>query len=590
MFCHHISLGSLFKSLQPTNKMKLLCALALSVPLTVMSQERISIYQVLPRLYGNLKTTNKHNGTIEENGCGKLNDFDARRLKRIKDMGFTHIWYTGLIEHATKTDYSAFGIKKDNPEVVKGNAGSPYAIKDYYDIDPDLCVDVQNRMKEFEELIARTHKAGLKMIMDFIPNHVARQYHSDVHPAGIKDLGETDNSTLAFSPQNNVYYIPNEHLHLDSILKHQGTYTEIPARVSGNDVFSAWPGVNDWYETIKLNYGVDYQNGHSNHFSPITNTWKKMTDILLYWAKKGIDGFRCDMAEMVPVEFWHYAIAHVKQKYPELKFIAEVYNPNEYRNYIHIGGFDYLYDKVGLYDTLRSVVRQENSATTITHCWQSTDDIQDHMLHFLENHDEQRIASPFFAGNAEKALPALVISATLDKAPLMIYAGQEIGEKGLGNEGFSGNDGRTTIFDYWGVPSYQKLSRGVKYLTRPEKILYSFYKAVVKAINSSEAIREGKKFDLMYVNGSSEHFDPNRTFALLRSTGKQTALIVANFADIDKELDINIPTEAFTYLDIKPLTTKAKDIISNKSQIITLSMTEPTKVSVSAHSAIILVF
>ena len=174
--------------------MKLLSALALAVPLSVMSQERITIYQVLPRLYGNTVTLNKNNGTLSENGCGKMNDFDARRLKRIKDMGFTHIWYTGLIEHATKTDYSAFGIARDNAEVVKGNAGSPYAIKDYYDIDPDLAVNVPERMKEFEQLVERTHRSGLKMIMDFVPNHVARHYHSDSKPAGVKDLWETDNT------------------------------------------------------------------------------------------------------------------------------------------------------------------------------------------------------------------------------------------------------------------------------------------------------------------------------------------------------------------------------------------------------------
>ena len=570
--------------------MKLLCALALAVPLSVMSQERITIYQVLPRLYGNTVTLNKNNGTLAENGCGKMNDFDARRLKRIKDMGFTHIWYTGLIEHATKTDYSAFGIARDNTEVVKGNAGSPYAIKDYYDIDPDLAVNISNRMNEFKQLVERTHKAGLRMIMDFVPNHVARQYHSDCQPTGIKDLGETDNTSLAFSAQNNFYYIPNEPLHLDRISGNNNSYTEIPARVSGNDVFSAWPGVNDWYETIKLNYGVDYQNGRSTHFSPIPDTWKKMTDILLFWAAKGIDGFRCDMAEMVPVEFWHHAIARVKQEYPKVTFIAEIYNPEEYRNYIHVGGFDYLYDKVGLYDTLRSVVREENSATAITHCWQATDDIQDHMLHFLESHDEQRIASPFFAGNAEKALPALVVSATLDKAPVMIYAGQEIGENGMGNEGFSGEDGRTTIFDYWGVPSYQKLTRGIKYLDKNEAKLYAFYRSIVKIINSSEAIREGKKFDLMYVNDSSENFDPHRTFAMLRSTGKETALIVANFADTEKKICINIPSAAFEYLGIKPQTKKAKELISGKTQTLTLNTTAPTRVRISAHSAVILTF
>ena len=410
--------------------------------------EKIIIYQVFTRLFGNDCRTCKPWGDKVTNGCGLMNDFTPRSLQQIRQLGATHIWYTGIIEHATQSDNSIYGIRSvGHPGVVKGMAGSVYAISDYYDVDPDLATSKLARMEEFENLVKRTHKAGLKAIIDFVPNHVARQYHSDVAPAGTEDLGAGDNQNLGFSPRNNFYYLPGQELHAhDFDLK---GYHEYPAKATGNNNFSAWVGRGDWYETVKLNYGVDYIHNSGNHFDPIPDTWHKMLDILLFWAAKGIDGFRCDMAEMVPVEFWHYAIAKVKEQFPDIIFIAEVYNPDEYRNYIHTGGFDYLYDKVGLYDTLRNVICGYAGAAEITQCWQRIDDIRPHMLNFLENHDEQRLASEFFAGDAEKGRAALIVSACMGTNPMMIYFGQELGERGMDEEGFSGRDGRTTIFDYW---------------------------------------------------------------------------------------------------------------------------------------------
>jgi glycosidase len=508
-------------------------------------KEKIVLYQVFTRLYGNRNTTRKEGGTLDENGCGKLNDFTPTTLKKIREMGVSHIWYTGVIRHASQTDYSAYGIPRQHPAIVKGKAGSPYAITDYYDIDPDLAVDVNQRMLEFKQLVERTHKAGMKVIIDFVPNHVARQYHSVCKPEGVKDLGEGDNPSKGFDPQNNFYYCPGERFtpYFDLYHGEQEPYIEEPAKATGNDCFHNAPGMNDWYETVKLNYGVDYYAGRVGHFNPIPDTWSKMTDILLFWARQGIDGFRCDMAEMVPAEFWHWATDKVKFIHPDIIFIGEVYNPAEYRHYLG-AGFDYLYDKVGMYDTLREVIRGNQSVQAITSAWQQTDDIRDHMLYFLENHDEQRIASSFFAGDARKGVPGLVVSALLQQNPLMIYAGQEYGERGMDQEGFSGHDGRTTIFDYWNIDTLTRAAS--RKLTKDEKALATIYNKVLTIARTEKAVTNGVSFDLMYVNG-----DYHRQYAFLRKAGSEVLLVVVNFDDLPSTMDVTIPAHAFDYLKLK---------------------------------------
>ena len=562
----------------------------------------MNIYQIFTRLYGACQPANNlPNGTIADNGVAKFNEFTADTLQRIKDYGFTHVWFTGVLEHATQTNYTRYGIHLDHPWIVKGRAGSPYAIKDYFDVDPDLAEDVPNRMAEFEALLERTHKAGLKFVIDFVPNHVARSYHSDAAPKGFEDLGAGDDEELAFTPRNNFYYCWGEPLHTENFIEaEQGgvPYLEYPAKATGNDVFHAWPNRNDWYETVKLNYGVDYNGGGAQHFDPIPSTWQKMTDILLFWASKGVDAFRCDMAEMVPVAFWHYAIAQVKAKY-DVQFIAEVYNPNEYRNYIHHGGFDYLYDKVGLYDTLRAVICQHTSAAAITNAWQNTDDIKEHMLYFLENHDEQRIASDFFCGDAQKAIPGLVVAACMGNNPLMIYAGQEIGEKGMDAEGFSGKDGRTTIFDYWSVPSLRKLSsisHSLKsknspnlVLTGKELSLYQDYQHILRLRNENQALSEGLFYDLMYVNyDGTEGFDCHRQYAFLRKTKDELLFCVANFSDNAIKCGVRIPTHAFDFLSIPSGEYSATDLISGVESTIALFPEAYTQIKVRANNAILL--
>ena len=588
--------------------------------LKVQSSKMI-VYQVFTRLFSNRNTARIENGSMTENGCGKMNDFTPTVLKNIRAMGVSHIWFTGVIRHATQTDYSAYGIPTQHPEVVKGRAGSPYAIADYYDIDPDLAEDVPNRMKEFEALVERVHQAGMKVIIDFVPNHVAREYKSICKPEGVKDLGEEDDTTMHFSTKNNFYYCWGQPLDLSNIehgalnfelydmISDQETvnckaqssidngnhkvqssklkvqrYSENPARATGNDQFSNQPSANDWYETVKLNYGIDYcdAGGRSEHFSPIPNTWGKMTDILLFWAGKGIDGFRCDMAEMVPAAFWNWATDKVKYQYPEMLFIGEVYDPNQYRTYIG-AGFDYLYDKVGMYDCIRDVICGKRSTTDITSQWQATDDIRNHMLYFLENHDEQRIASDFFAGKAEKGIPGLIVSVLLQQNPFMLYAGQEYGERGMDEEGFSGKDGRTTIFDYWCVDTLARAEQ--RKLTKEEKALKAMYDKVLNIARSEKSVAEGASFDLMYVNQQYQ-----RQYAFLRKSDTEVLLVVANFEEQSADMDVTIPAHAFDYLQIKEKNTIATDLLSGKKKRIVLRRDETVSMQLPPLGAVVLKF
>lgn len=535
-------------------------------------KRKIIIYQVFTRLFGNRNTARVPNGTLRVNGTGKMSDFDAERLRRIHDMGFTHVWYTGVIRHATATDYSKHGIPRQHPSVVKGVAGSPYAITDYYDIDPDLADDIDRRMDEFQQLVDRTHQAGMKVIIDFVPNHVAREYHSIMKPEGVRDLGEDDDTGKHFSPTNNFYYCPGQPF-VSPVQPKEGEepYVENPAKCTGNDRFDNCPGRNDWYETVKLNYGIDYcdAGGRSYHFDPVPNTWVKMTDILLYWASKDIDGFRCDMAEMVPPAFWAYATRIVKERYPRIVFIGEVYDTNQYRTYIQ-SGFDYLYDKVGMYDCLRDIICDRRPASSITYYWQHVDDIRQHMLYFLENHDEQRIASDFFCGSGAKAIPAVIVAALMGNNPFMVYAGQEFGERGMDAEGFSGRDGRTTIFDYWCVDTIRRGYFDRRHLTQDEMHLQLKYQQILHIANREAAVREGEFFDLMYVNPQTWKFNPRHEYAFLRKFEDEVLLVVANFGPDRVNTSVNIPAHAFDFLGLPEKEVRAIDLLTGQEMNIEL--------------------
>ena len=480
------------------------------------------IYQMLPRLWGS-----------GEHFTGKFSAVDDATLSYLKDLGFTDIWCTGILRHATQC--TSDGCTPSHPQFVKGEAGSPYAINDYYDVNPYLADNSDKRMPEFESLLKRVHAAGMKFILDFVPNHVARDYHGSMTPAGESRLGENDDTSVHWSPDNDFFYYPGEHLRLP--VPSDRPFEEYPAKASGN-AFTPAPGVNDWYETVKINYCEFH-----------TPTWDKMLNILLYWAGKGIDGFRCDMVELVPRPFFTWAIAEVKRQYPDVFFVAEVYEKESYRAYAEEVGFDYLYDKSCFYDHLRAVTEGWASATSLTWCWQFLGNLQPRMLQFLENHDEQRIASDFFAGKAKAGLAAFAVDALFSTSPLMVYFGQEAGERGMDNEPFSGVNGRTSIFDWCHPKAIKDLYRyihGEDSLTRDEKSILGRYREILSLATREKAFSEGVTYDLCYCQGSG--FDADHLFAWLRHSSHTTYLVVANFAKQISTVEVTVPAEAFEWL------------------------------------------
>ncbi len=555
--------------------------------------EKLIIYQAFPRIFTNTNDSCVPSGTYEQNGSGKLRDLTLKLLRSLKDMGVNTIWLTGIIEMATKTAFDDGRIPADNPNVVKGEAGSPYAIKDYYDVAPSLATETGRRMKEFEATVRRVHSAGLKLIIDFVPNHTARVYHSDSAPVGIEDFGAGDDISKFFARDNNYYYITNQRFAPSFDIAHPGTqpYVEFPAKATGNDCFTAFCGETDWYETVKLNYGWD-PGDWSTHYDPVPDTWLKMLHILRFWAAKGVDGFRCDMVFMVPREFWHWAIPQVKKDYPGVIFIGEIYDVDAYRPFLEYCRFDYLYDKVNLYDTLKGIECNNMSAAQLSSCWQRVDGIGDLMLNFLENHDEVRFASREFAGNPAKAVPFLVVSAMISRGPFMIYYGQELGEMALDNEGFAGDNNRSTIFDYW---SYDTLRRwydngrcSTRRLTPHEKWLRSVYSRVLNLCNSLEAVREGNFFDLMYVNLRNPKFDPHRQFAFIRYSDSEAYLFVVNFDSKAANIGVNIPDLAFGMAGIKEGIFHTTDMLWGLDHTVDIARGKPVTMEVGGYDALIL--
>lgn len=547
-------------------------------------QQKIVIYQVFTRLFGNKQTSNIPWGTSQQNGVGKFNDFDDVALEGIKQLGVSHIWYTGVPHHATVSEYTKYGIDNDDPDVIKGRAGSPYAVKDYYNVDPDLAVDPANRMHEFQALIERTHQHDLKVIIDIVPNHVARHYQSINNPNGIRDFGQDDNTNLEYARDNDFYYVPGQAFkvpfwpsnyqvlngEVDS--RADGKFVENPAKWTGNGSRLAQPKFDDWYETVKINYGVrpdgsyDFPRLPADYASKdwqahyqfwqgksVPSSWTKFNDITQFWLAKGIDGFRYDMAEMVPVEFWSYLNSNIKHTNPNAFLLAEVYNPKQYRDYLSLGKMDYLYDKVDFYDHLKLVMQGKASTDNLVIIQNQYADIEHNLIHFLENHDEQRIASPEFAGNADIGMPAMVVSATISTAPTLLYFGQEVGEKGDYNAGF-GKASRTTIFDYWGVPAHQRWMNEGKFdggaLTIEEKKLRDFYVQLLTVTRNSPALM-GAYQELHTANKNTAGYD-GELFSFARWSTTQKLIILSNFNAVQqKQFSFNVPNSLINTWQLK---------------------------------------
>ncbi len=546
--------------------------------------KRPVIYQLVVRYFSNISTTNAKDGDVATNGVGKFDDINEAAIESLKNMGITHIWLTGVLRQATSTAYPGYNIPADDPDILKGKAGSFYAVKDYYDVCPDYAKDPAKRLDEFKALINRIHAAGLRAIIDIVPNHVARTYHSDVRPE--EDFGKNDDSTKFFAANNNFYYLVDplgQSVCLPSTSEcatkcgspdawvwegrpagcdctveseKSGGSPGVP-RATGDNGTSANVSSNSWYETVKLNYGFNFVTGEKV-FDPTPDTWTKMDKIIAYWQQMGVDGFRCDFAHYVPTEFWRWAIAKAKERNKNVYFFAEAY---ENLSGLLEAGFNAVYDD-SIYDATKKIFCCGGWANDVDAAMGS-DFTFKRLLRYGENHDERRIASPITGtdpnnsglGSAQAGMPFSTLMYLSGGGPVMLFNGQEVGEPGAGAEGFGGDDGRTTIFDYWSMPAMTGWVNGFAYdggaMLAWQASLRGFYRDLLNLANE-EPFRSGQFYGLNFLNKNSAGFGGGHyVYAFLRyNAGKKNpSLILVNFsADTDiNELVVKLNTEALSF-------------------------------------------
>lgn len=543
------------------------------------------IYQLMVRTFGNTNETRKFKGTLAENGCGKFKDIDAAALHSLWQMGFTHLWLTGVLEQASGTAYPS--RPADDPDILKGLAGSPYAIKDYFDVCPDYAVDPERRLEEFQDLLARCRAMDFKVIIDFVPNHVARSYESDVKPE--LSFGAGDRREKFFDPENHFFYLqpgdpgggPPLKLPTGGMPGCDGLFppeTEF-GRVTGNDVVSWTPSIHDWYETVKLNYGHDFTRGRVTYGrlpgpdappAQVPKTWRTMDEILAYWQALGVSGFRVDMAHMVPVEFWHWSVRRARARQPGVFFSAEAYDNDPAKiseghalDVLLSAGFDAVYDAPA-YDVLKGIYDSGKWANDIDSGTFTSPRFHS-SLRYGENHDEVRLASPKQWGGIGMRVgrPVSAVLFALGRGPVMLYHGQEVGEPAAGPEGFSGDDARTTIFDYWSMPEFTKWVNGGKYdggrLSDEQKALREWYGKLIRA-TQSPAFTAGEFYGLNHANQQNPDFgrvgdesvSGHWFYAFLRHDPASGAsfLVAANFhgSETLRNLRISIPQHAWEFM------------------------------------------
>lgn len=527
-----------------------------------MNPRKVVIYQLVVRYFGNQNSTNRFAGTLEENGSGKFADINEEAIRSLKELGVTHVWLTGCLRQATLTDYSPLGLQADDPDTVKGRAGSFYAVRDYFDVCPDYAIEPAKRLVEFEALVARLHAAQLKVLLDFIPNHVARCYHSVIRPD--LNFGDGDDTTRFFARDNSFFYLVDPPgrptvitrpsswnppgVVFDGLVATEDGAPGRPPKATGDNCTSPEVGAHRWYETVKLNYGFNFTTGEAE-YEPRPRTWSIMNEVIAYWQAKGVDGFRCDFAHYVPPEFWRYLISAARARDAGAYFVAEAYpwegsgDPITHMRQLIDAGFDSVYDDAA-YNMLKRIyvcaALQVDYEQTIL----CSPVERYRLLQYLENHDERRIASPLVHGHdahhsgfgsAEAGYQLAPLQYLQSRGPVILYNGQEVGETGGGLKGYNQDDGRTTLFDYWCMPELSRWVNGHRYdggrLTDEERALRSYYRDLLSLCQDESAVAEGH-WALKYYNRPERFADcPSDLFSFARfapASGRMM-VVAANF-------------------------------------------------------------
>ncbi len=535
---------------------------------------RAVIYQLFVRHFSNFSPEGKPFGTREENGCGTFNAITDAALEQIARMGVTHLWLTGVLRHATQSEHP--GLPADPACVVKGKAGSPYAVTDYFDVDPDLAENEEKRLEEFAALLARCRRWGMVPMIDFVPNHVSRHYRSVVRPES--SFGAQDDTGCFFARDNSFYYLEPHHSDARMLLP-EGEYEPErgQGRVTGNNVASWTPGVYDWYETVKLNYGTDYRHGsHATAALPsllapeyaLPRTWQLMNEVLAWWQDMGVGGFRCDMAHMVPLPFWRWIIAHARLRDRSAFFMAEGYDDHlklidgPVHEALLSAGFDGVYDGVA-YESLRKLYEGGAWANDLDRLHAESSPLFRGGVRYVENHDEPRVAAPqYWGGVGRDAIRAILVAQYCTACgPVLVYNGQETGERADGPGGYGGDNGRTSIFDYTRLPTLQHWTNGGAYdgalLTPDERELRCFTEHLLTLLQHP-ALAKGGFYGLNWANRETPGYgrragdavSGHSLYAFLRHfrKTKSTLLVVCNFSPTDTvETRVHLPLNALEW-------------------------------------------